>query len=166
MWTLCYARQTIIMLSKINQWIEANLGVAASTDDEQNTVQLSAAILLLEVSRADFEISEQEQMVILNVLTSQFDLTETEASNVLKYAMQEHDEYTSSHPFITLLNEGLDIEAKRNLLTGLWHVAYADGVLDKYEEYHIRKIADWLYLSHADFIRLKHQVLVSLGISE
>ena len=154
------------MLSKINQWIEANLGIAASNDDEKYTLQLSAAILLLEVSRADFEISEQEQSVIQKVLIDQFELPESEALNVLKYAMQEHDEYTSSHPFISLLNEGLDHDSKRNLLKGLWQVAYADGVLDKYEEYHIRKIADWLYLSHADFIRLKHQVLESQGISE
>ncbi len=154
------------MFSKINQWLEANLNLATTNNDEPNTVQLAAAILLLEVSRADFEISEQEQSVIRNVLINQFELTESDSSNVLEYAMQEHDEYTSSHPFISLLNDGLDIDSKRKLLTGLWQVAYADGVLDKYEEYHIRKIADWLYLSHADFIRIKHQVLVSLGISE
>ena len=154
------------MFSKINQWIEANLDLATSNNDEHNTVQLAAAILLLEVSRADFEISEQEKAVIQNVLMNQFDLTESESLNILNYGLKEHDEYTSSHPFIALLNEELDVKDKRTLLTGLWHVAYADSVLDKYEEYHIRKIADWLYLSHADFIRIKHQVIETLGLSE
>ena len=146
--------------------MEANFDLATSKKDEQNTVQLAAAILLLEVSRADFEISEQEKAVIKDVLMQQFELTESESLNILNYGLQEHEEYTSSHPFISLLNEELDIDAKRKLLTGLWHVAYADSVLDKYEEYHIRKIADWLYLSHADFIRIKHQVLDALELPE
>ena len=146
--------------------MEANFDLATSKKDEQNTVQLAAAILLLEVSRADFEISEQEKAVIKDVLMQQFELTESESLNILNYGLQEHEEYTSSHPFISLINEELDIDAKRKLLTGLWHVAYADSVLDKYEEYHIRKIADWLYLSHADFIRIKHQVLDALELPE
>lgn len=152
------------MLDKINQWLETTLNIGAQSDSDQHTAELAAAILLLEVSRADFEISKDEQKVISQVLTQQFSLSSDEANKVLHYALEEHDEYSSSHPFIRLINEELDTQAKLGLLKGLWSVAYADGVLDKYEEYHIRKIADWLYLSHADFIRVKHQVLDKLNI--
>ncbi|MDW3095732.1 MAG: TerB family tellurite resistance protein [Gammaproteobacteria bacterium] len=154
------------MLNKINQWLESTLNIGVQSDSEQHTTELAAAILLIEVSRADFEISKDEQKIIGNVLTQQFSLSSNEADKVLQYALQEHDEYSSSHPFIRLINEELDAQAKLGLLKGLWSVAYADGVLDKYEEYHIRKIADWLYLSHADFIRVKHQVLEKLNIKE
>ena len=37
----------------------------------------------------------------------------------------------------------------------LWDVAYADGRIDKYEDYTIRKISDLLYIKHADFIKAK-----------
>ena len=154
------------MLNKINQWLETTLNLGTQSDSDQHTAELAAAILLIEVSRADFEISTDEQKVISEVLTQQFSLSSNEADKVLQYAMEEHDEYSSSHPFIRLINEELDAKAKLGLLRGLWGVAYADGVLDKYEEYHIRKIADWLYLSHADFIRVKHQVLDKLNIEE
>ncbi len=147
------------MFNKINKWLEATLNLGADDASEQHTAQLAAAILLIEVSRADFEISHDEQQIISTVLAKQFSLSAIEADKVLEYALQEHEEYTSSHPFIQLINEEMEIDAKRELLRGLWEVAYADGVLDKYEEYHIRKIADWLYLSHADFVRIKHQVL-------
>lgn len=152
------------MFSKINNWLDSTLGIGADNSSEQHTAQLASAILLIEVSRADFEISDDEQKIILGILAEQFSLSDFEAGKVLEYALDEHDEYTSSHPFIRLINEEMEIDAKRDLLTGLWRVAYADGVIDKYEEYHIRKIADWLYLSHADFIRIKHQVQKNLNL--
>ncbi len=154
------------MFNKLNQWLETTLNIGAQDDNKQHTTQLAAAILLLEVSRADFEISSDEQDAISTVLTKQFSLQKDEADKVLQYALEEHDEYTSSHTFIRLINEELDAQGKLDLLKGLWTVAYADGVLDKYEEYHIRKIADWLYLPHSDFIRVKHTVLKELNIQE
>jgi uncharacterized tellurite resistance protein B-like protein len=147
------------MFSKISSWLDSTLNIGTDNVSNKHTAQLAAAILLIEVSRADFEISQDEQQVIKGVLAKQFQLSDFESSKVLEYALEEHDEYTSSHPFIRLINEEMEIEDKRELLKGLWQVAFADDVLDKYEEYHIRKIADWLYLSHADFVRVKHQVL-------
>jgi uncharacterized tellurite resistance protein B-like protein len=154
------------MFDKLNQWLESTLNIGADNDNEQHTAQLAAAILLIEVSRADFEISSDEQEAISAVLIEQFTLSKNEADKILQYALDEHAEYTSSHAFIRLINEELDTQSKLDLLKGLWTVAYVDGVLDKYEEYHIRKIADWLYLSHSDFIRIKHQVLNELNIEE
>ena len=147
------------MFEKLNQWLTSTLDIGADSDSEQHTVQLAAAILLLEVSRADFDISNDEQQTIQQVLIKQFDLSSSDANKVLDYALQEHDGYTSSHPFIRLINEEMEMAEKQKLLQGLWEVAYADGVVDKYEEYQIRKIADWLYLPHADFVRIKHRVM-------
>ena len=153
------------MFKKINNWLDSTLGIGADSASEKHTAQLASAILLIEISRADFEISDDEQQVIISILAKQFSLSDFEAQKVLEYALDEHEEYTSSHAFIRLINEEMDVVAKRELLRGLWQVAYADGSLDKYEEYHIRKISDWLYLSHADFIRLKHQVQKDLNLS-
>ena len=150
------------MFNKVSEWLQSTLQIDVDEQDSENTIQLAAAVLLLEVSRADFEISEIERQVIVDVLTKRLELSLEEATTILKYALDEHEQYTSAHPFIRLLNEELDHDKKLSLLQGLWEVAYADGVLDKYEEYHIRKIADWLYLSHADFIRLKNKVTESM----
>ena len=152
------------MFTKINDWFESALKIEKSNQDEEHTTQLAAAVLLLEVSRADFDISVQEQQAITGSLKTQFELQEDEANALVQYVITEHDNYTSAHPFVRLLNEELDQNSKRNLLEGLWKVAFADKVLDKYEEYHIRKIADWLYISHKDFIRIKHKVMQELDI--
>lgn len=147
------------MFDKLNSWFDSKLQQGADNLNQHNTMQLAAAFLLIEVSRADFDIAQDEKQVMKDVLATQFSLSDVQAEKILEYALEEHEGYTSSHPFIQLINEEMDNQAKLEILKGLWEVAYADDSLDKYEEYQIRKIADLLYLSHADFVRLKHQVL-------
>ena len=154
------------MFSKLKDWVDSTFEIHDSQDNGESSVEFAAAILLLEVSRADYDISIAEKKIIAGELAKQFNLGQSKTNALLQYAVDEHEHYTSSHPFIRLLNEELDIAAKQQLLEGLWRVAYADKELDKYEEYHIRKIADWLYLPHADFIRLKNKVLRELGIPQ
>ena len=151
------------MFSKIQQWLETSLNLDQSEGTE-HTTQLAAAMLLLEVSFADFDISQAEQQTIIHVLMEQFSLTEQEAKSVLQHGMEKREDYTSAHPFIRSLNEELTQEAKLDLLAGLWKVAFTDKVLDKFEEQRIRKIADWLYLSHADFIRVKYKIMDQVGL--
>ena len=45
----------------------------------------------------------------------------------------------------------------------LWRVTCADGRVDKHEEYLVRKIADLLYVSHRDYIRMKLKVTDGLA---
>ena len=40
----------------------------------------------------------------------------------------------------------------------LWRVALADRRLDKHEDYLVRKVADLLYVSHSDLIRIRNRV--------
>ena len=48
-------------------------------------------------------------------------------------------------------------EEKKDLIKSLWDVAFADGRIDKYEDYTIRKIADLIYVRHEDFMKAKHR---------
>lgn len=41
------------------------------------------------------------------------------------------------------------------LVEPMWHIAFSDGELDKYEDYLIRKITELIHVSHGDFIRCK-----------
>ena len=151
------------MITKIQKWLQSSLNID-QLNDVEHTIQLATAMLLLEVSYADFDISQDEQVTIIQELIKQFSLSEKEAKSILQNSMESREEYTSAHAFIRLLNEDLDQDAKLQLLSGLWRVAFADRILDKYEEQRIRKITDWLYLSHADFIRIKYKIMDEYGL--
>lgn len=125
------------------------------TDKE---IHLATAALLLEVSHADFEISDDELAVTAKALQRQFNFSEIETQELLQLAIEEHKAHHSLHPFLQLVNENFSIQQKRQIIVDLWEVAYADRNLDKYEEHRIRKIADLLYVSHKDFITAKLKV--------
>ena len=131
--------------------------------DAKHTIQLATAALLLEVSRADFEIQDEELATIAEALRDQFGFSEAETATLLESALEESHESISVHPFVRLVNEEFSVEQKRQVIEAMWRVAYADRRLDKYEEHQIRKIAELLYLSHADFIRAKLKVIGENG---
>jgi len=151
------------MFKKIEQWLSSTLKSKVE-DDDKRTTDLAAAMLMLEISRVDLKIVDSEKQIIVQNLVKQFELSDEEAVALLEHAMSEQDQQLSAHPLIKLINDEMDIEARRELMRGMWRVAYADLVLEKYEEYHLRKTADWLYLSHADFMKSKHAVMDELGI--
>jgi uncharacterized tellurite resistance protein B-like protein len=85
-----------------------------------------------------------------------FELSSAEVEELLKDAEDNADQATSTFEFTRVVKEYFDDAQRVELLLALWRVAYADGVLDKYEEHFIRKVSDLLYVSHSDFIRAKH----------
>jgi len=121
-------------------------------------IELATAVLMLEISLADSSIDEDELTIIKKNLVNTFHLEPEQVDELIKLAQKEVDLSVSLHDFTRLLNEKLAADEKIRIIELLWQVAFADAVLDKYEEYHIRKIADLLYISHKDYIKTKHKV--------
>ena len=147
------------MFKSISALIQEKLSPEKEAIDDQQLMHLAAAALLLEVSRADFDIQVEELIAIASALQKRFNFTKTEVQNLINLASAEQENHVSMHPFIRIINERCTPEEKKMLLQDLWHIAYADNKLDKYEEYQIRKIADLLYLPHSVFIQTKLKVL-------
>lgn len=129
--------------------------------DEQQIMHLASAVLLLEVSRADFDIQNEELESIAKSLSQRFNFSKQESDSLIELAKTEQDSHVSIHPFVKIINDGCSADEKKLLLEDLWRVAYADDKLDKYEEYQLRKIADLLYIPHSVFIKTKLQVIKS-----
>jgi uncharacterized tellurite resistance protein B-like protein len=101
---------------------------------------LSLAALLIEISRSDNEVDESESKAIVTAVLQVTSLTADEVEGIM-----------------VVINEKLSREKRYQLLVLLWKVAYADGRVDKYEEYYVRKISDLLHMDQAEFIRAKHE---------
>lgn len=127
--------------------------IEQDSDDQQ--VALAAAMLLLEVAWADHEIESREIDLIRSSLLSLYDISDQQVQAIVKEAELEHKDVSGIFPFTRTLNEQLDLEERRRLLEALWRLNAYDGSSFHYEESTIRKIAELLYLTHADFIRAK-----------
>ena len=145
------------MLSKIvelfNQATEAGAQPAPLSDEQK---RLACAALLIEVAIVDNEFDARELACLQQALESQFDISQQQSSELATLAHSEASDATSMYQFTQLVNQHCNEQEKFDLVTAMWSVAYADGELDKYEEYIIRKASDLLYVAHGDFIRAKH----------
>lgn len=115
----------------------------------------AAAVLLLEVCYADFDIAQIELNEAASALAKIYRLKLSQAQAVLEQAVAEHQEITSIFSYTQLLNEHMSVEDKEKLLTALWRIARADKRILADEEHRIRKLAEQLHLPHKSFIRAK-----------
>ena len=123
-----------------------------SFDDE---LILATCILLLEVSKSDDSFDDIEKEKILSILKQNFNLNIQQTNFLFKIADKKNDEMISLYEWTAKINELCSYSDKKKLMKYLWDIAYADGRIDKYEDYTIRKISDLLYVKHSDFIKAK-----------
>ena len=130
-------------------------------DDGQDRIQLSTAVLLVEIARADHDRQEVEDAEMRRQLAANFGLSEEESHALLVAAETAVDNSVSLHEFTRLLHEEMSYAEKTTVIEMIWRIALADNYLDKYEDYMIGKIADLLYIARGDVIRLRSRVIDS-----
>ena len=113
-----------------------------------------ACMLAHEVARSDGDISESElnsikEVIILN--------NRNDYEEILKKVSEFSNENSSFYDFVKKINESFSNEEKENLISVLWDVAFADGVLETHEERLIRRIADLIFIKDVRVLKLKHQ---------
>jgi uncharacterized tellurite resistance protein B-like protein len=126
---------------------------------QSSTRELASAALLIEVARADFEITPEEFARLIDLLATTFDMSPEDLELVTQQANDQVENAVSLHDFTRVINEHCSPEERSELIGLMWQVAAADGDLSKYEDHLIRRVADLLYVPHQEFIRLKHQAL-------
>jgi uncharacterized tellurite resistance protein B-like protein len=151
------------MLAKLKQLItHFNQVNTQASGIDFNT---ALAAILIEVMRADGEVKPQELTKIKTLLISHCELNESDVVGIIEQTNVLVDNAIDLHGFVKELNKHTDSSERIEIVELLWHVAYADGVLDDHEEHEIRKICGVLYVTHNDFIGAKLRVQRALGIS-
>jgi len=142
------------MLDSIREFFDRHF---ASPDLSRNehTIELATAALLLEVSRADGEISADERGAATRALQGKFHLSQEETTALLQLAEAEVREASDTFQFTSLVNKRFTRGQKIRVIELMWQVAYADGARDVFEDHVIRKLADLLYVDHGDYIAAK-----------
>jgi uncharacterized tellurite resistance protein B-like protein len=146
------------MLDSIRKFFNEN--VCASSEEQSATehrLRLATAALLIEMMLQDDAEAEQEKQAVMTALREKFKLTLSETDELYELACKERKQATDYHQFTSLIAAHFSQSQKIRIIEYLWSVAYADGVLDKYEEHMVRRIADLIHVSHKDFLQAKHK---------
>lgn len=142
----------------LQQRLHKLLGALIAPAEKTLTVDSRATatlMLLLEVAWADHDISAHELAQMKLALQRLYGLTADTVETLVANAQRDYAAATSVQPFTRALNEHLSIDEKFEVVTEMWRLALSDAHLDKYEEYHVRRIAELLYVPHEHFIAAK-----------
>ena len=123
----------------------------------QHALRVATAVLLVEVTRADFIVQPCERLRLRKLLERQFSLSQAELDALMAEAEADADRLVSIQHITRLLNEHYDHAMKLQVVEMMWQMVYADGEKDHYEEHLIRQVADLLYISHSEFIQARHK---------
>jgi len=132
-------------------------GKSISTETFENKAILAICILMIEVSKSDDKFDDVERNKILTILQSKYNLDENQLETLMIIANQKNEDMISLYEWTSIINSTYQYDERVKILQSLWQVAHADNIIDKYEDYTIRKIADLIYVKHTDFIKAKHE---------
>ena len=149
------------MLARLLERIQA----PAADDRPETTVELAAAVLLIEVAWADHHIADAELSAIERALEAVLHLSRDDVRALIDESRSAQRDSVGLHEFTRAIVGAWSAERRFELVVQLWRLAYADAGLDKHEEATIRKIADLLYVDHPRFIaaKLKAKRLAASG---
>lgn len=147
-----------------SQFIEP--GTTQADAAGEKALQIATAALLVEMMRMDKHIAVEERASIVKTLREQFNLQAEQLDTLLELAEEEARQASSYYQFTSLINKSCSAEQKSRIIENLWHVAMCDGHIDAHENHLMRKIADLLYVGHADYIAAKQRARVSAALPQ
>ncbi len=124
-------------------------------------LHLAAAALMIELIYIDENVTKTERTKLVHLLEKIWHIDKEQIDTLVKMAEKEVDSAHDLYQFTRLINDNYTYDLKCQLIGSLWQLAYADDDLNKYEESMIRKMADLLYVTHADFIRTKQTAIAA-----
>lgn len=134
-------------------------------EGREQALRLAAAVLLVEVMRADAKVDPAERGAVLAALRSRFALAEDQLAALLELAEAQSKHANDYFHFTSRINDNFSQPEKIALVQAMWDVAYADGLLDANENHVISKVAELLHVTHGEYIAAKMRAKEAAGLS-
>ena len=120
-------------------------------------LDLIGCALAYEIAVSDGNIDSSELDKIKNEITVRSKALNLVPEEVFETIKNHSEESVSFNDFINQINENFSQNQKLEMISFLWHTAYADNVLDVDEERLIRRIADMIRIKDMQVLKLKDQ---------
>ena len=155
------------MLKTLKDLFDSLLAPAGNAPPQaaEHRLQLAAAVLLVEVMRADASFHAAERNAVLAALRKVFDLADDEAQRLAELATATAQQATDLFGFTSQINERFDMAQKLHMVELMWQVAYADGHLADHERHVLWRVADLLHVPQGAYVnaRMRAQQAADAG---
>jgi uncharacterized tellurite resistance protein B-like protein len=138
------------MLNALRKLFDENAAARTLPGHERRHLQVAAASLLHDATRADLAEHPQERAAAVRALQDLFELDAQGAAAVLEQGREKAQQQTSYFAVVSVIKRDFGLPERVRLIEHLWRIAYADGRLDPYEDHYVRKIAHLLYVPNTE----------------
>jgi uncharacterized tellurite resistance protein B-like protein len=155
------------MLSTLQEFFDQLMAASPDQTPEarEHALHVAAAVLLVEVMRAEPTFDPAERNAVLAALRSRFVLTDQELADLVELAEAKVKRANDYFQFTSRINDHFSQPEKIVLVESMWQVAYADRVLDANENHVISKVAELLHVTHGEYIGAKLRAKEAAGMS-
>lgn len=155
------------MIDSIRAWINGSRPDGdEKTGRPRDELQLALTALLIEAAYSDDHFDQAERAIIAHLIERRFNLSPSDAHALLAAGEAAASESAELFHFTRIINERLSPEERVELVEMLWEVAYADRVLDEYEDSLVRRVGGLIYVPDRERGMARQRVLVRLGLDQ
>jgi uncharacterized tellurite resistance protein B-like protein len=151
------------MLNSILDFLDKQLTPRDDPQHQRRQIEVATAALLVEVVRVGRGIADAQRNAVLRAVAERFGLTPAEAADLVRLAERESNQAHDYFQFTSLINKSFTQQQKLRVIELMWQVAYADARLSAQEQHVMRKVAELLYVPHADYIAAKLRASEAAG---
>jgi uncharacterized tellurite resistance protein B-like protein len=130
----------------------------------ERALQLAAAVMLVEVMRADASFHPAERQAVRKALCEQFTLSADEADRLAELAANTAAHATDLFEFTSRIDARFDMAQKVRMVELMWRVAYADGQLSADERHVLWRVADLLHVPQGAYVNARLRAKQQAGL--
>jgi uncharacterized tellurite resistance protein B-like protein len=134
-------------------------GLSKANIPQPHRLHVATCAILLEMAKIDGEFDDLERHDIISIFKNKYNLTDDEIAALIEVSEEELERSIDLWQFTKHINKNYTPDEKIGIIEIIWQVAYADGRLDKHEDYLIHKLSAILNISHKHLIDAKLKVL-------
>ena len=120
--------------------------------------KLCAAALMVHVIVADGKITTDEEVKLLAVLETHYEMTAEQAAELATQAKQAQSESVDLYSFTSVLKAQMSETERMGLVEDLWEMVYADGKLHEFEDNIVWRVAELVGINSDRRMALKRLV--------
>ena len=147
------------LLEALEEFFDAYLEEDVAHPDgaglSEHRTRLATAVLIVEITRADFEITQDERDAMLEAAQHALQLSPEETQALVRSAYVQAERAPRLQEYAAVVDRCCTPDQKKRIVEALWRVAFSDAELLAHEEYLVRKISELLHVPRKDFLEAK-----------
>ncbi|WP_298424201.1 TerB family tellurite resistance protein [Rhodoblastus sp.] len=147
------------MFERLRQFIDELTGAEPEERDfGEAELRVAAAALLVHVAEIDGFFTDSEKRALLLLLQQRFELDPNSAESLLAEARERDREAVDLYGFTSVLKHSMSGPDRRRLIEMMWTVAYADGMVQEFEENIIWRVSELLGVPARERLAMRRKV--------